>query len=87
MPDTDALDSLAYIRAHYRVPARVGDRIRFAGTPHSGPVDGRIAGSRGSYLLVDLDPEHPATARRPGRFLLHPTWEVEYLDESGSRTG
>ena len=64
--------SAAYVREHYRVPAKRGGRIRYRGTGHSAPVDGVIVGFRGQYLRVRLDGE-----KRIESF--HPTWMIDYL--------
>ena len=61
-------DTLEYIRNAYKVPANVGQRITFHGKP------GTIVGGRGAHLLVHLDGESVNS-------ILHPTWEVEYLDQ------
>lgn len=62
--------SLDYIRDHYAVPAKRGGRIRFTGS--SPAQDGRILGAKGQYLSVRFDDG--------SKGILHPTWEVEYLD-------
>lgn len=59
--------SIQYIRTQYQVPAKRGGRILFRGKT------GRITGSRGAHLLVRLDGDTRTSA-------LHPTWEVEYLN-------
>ena len=69
-----ALDlGLVWIRQHYRVPARVGARIRFD-YPKDTRQYGKIVGSSGGqYLAVDFgDGQDPK--------VLHPTWQVAYLD-------
>ena len=67
--------SMAYIREHYKVPAKRGARIRW--TWHRLRVEhkdtGTIVGSRGQYLRVRFDGS-------PEVLSLHPTWEIEYLD-------
>lgn len=66
--------SLKYIRKAYGVPAKRGQRVRFA--PDGGtPREGVITGADGAYIKVRF-PEHKSL--RPGRF--HPTWAIEYLD-------
>lgn len=59
--------TLQYIRKAYGVPAKRFARIRFQGQP------GSIVGSRYQYLEVKLDDEKRVR-------VIHPTWEVEYLD-------
>jgi hypothetical protein len=73
-------DALAYIRRTYGVPARIGVRVRYTGDPSVRPMDGTIAGAKGQYLLVDMDPYWPVEGASPTLFILHPTWDVEYLD-------
>ena len=63
--------SIAYIREHYGVPAKVGRRVRYT---WRGERYGTIVGTSGQYLRIRLDGE-----KRSG--LYHPTWEVEYLTE------
>jgi len=69
------MGSMAYIRKVYGVPAKRGGRVRF--TDRAGkPWTGRIKSARGPHLRVAF-PEFPrATA------LLHPTWNLEYMEES-----
>lgn len=58
--------SAAYVRSHYRVPAKRGNRVS---------VDGRtgvITSMPGAYLRVRFDDE---TRSVPA----HPTWRVQYL--------
>ena len=62
---------MEYIRKHYRVPARRGGRILFRGC-----AMGTIRSADGAYLRVKLDEFNRAV-------LIHPTWEVEYLDAAG----
>lgn len=59
-----------YIRNYYQVPAEIGREIMF-----EGKRKGIIVADRGNYIGVnffDSDPEEV--------LLLHPTWEVEYLE-------
>lgn len=58
----------AYIRDHYRVPARIGQRITYT---WRGRWDGTIVGFSDARLLVQFD-----GIDKPD--ILHPTWEVEY---------
>lgn len=62
--------SAAYVRRYYGVPAKRGGRIRFQGEP------GRIASFDGQYLRARLGDERHSVK-------LHPTWRVQYLDDSG----
>jgi hypothetical protein len=64
--------SLEYIRSAYNVPARRGGKITF--TPCAGICkQGFVVAARGKYIRVRF-----ADMRRT--VLLHPTWQVEYLD-------
>jgi hypothetical protein len=73
-------DMLDYIRRAYGVPARIGVRIRYTGSQSGRPMDGTIVGARGQYLLAEMDlPDHIRPVS-PNHFILHPTWEVEYLN-------
>ena len=64
-------DSLEYIRTAYCVPARFRGRIRFTdGRPREGTI---LRGTH--HLRVKFD---------DGQFgWLHPTWQVEYLNDAG----
>jgi hypothetical protein len=64
--------SLQYIRDYYKVPAVLGNRVRYTGDP-AAPVNGTITGAQDSRLRVLFDGE-----KRPS--ILHPTWEVKYLE-------
>jgi hypothetical protein len=63
--------SAAYVRCYYRVPAKRGTRVIADGKP------GTIVSFPGKYIGVRLDGE-----TRVGRW--HPTWRIDYLDESGA---
>ena len=65
--------SMDYIRRTCGVLAKRGGRVRFSGNIGRTPLEGRIVGSAGGYLKVLFDGEIQ-------RRLLHPTWEVEYLN-------
>ena len=56
-----------YIEEYYKVPARIGRRIKF-----KGDREGVIV-KTDSHIHVIFDGEKNKSA-------LHPTWEVEYLD-------
>ena len=60
------------LRRYYGVPAKRGGRVVFTGLKH--PVAGRIISAREHKLWIRTD-----DGRRFGP--LHPTWEIEYLDE------
>jgi len=67
--------NLAWIRKHYKVPAKRGMRVRYTGK--TGTVQlGTITAARQGYLQVRLDGERKAKS-------YHPTWEIEYLPEAG----
>jgi len=69
--------SMEYIRKLYGVPAKRGARVRYTGNPDGKPVDGTITGSaRGNaHLCVRLDGNAES-------YHFHPTWKLEYLEES-----
>jgi hypothetical protein len=54
-----------YIRDYYKVPAKVGMRIKFRGCP------GVITGFGGASLHVRLDGATDS-------IICHPTWEISY---------
>ena len=59
-----------YIRKTYGVDAYAGKEIRFGGSI------GVIKGAHGNYLKILLD-ERPLE-----ELLVHPTWEMEYLNDT-----
>ena len=64
---------MKYIRDYYGVPAKRGARIRYTGSPE--PISGTVVAARDARLHVRLDGiKHIAR--------LHPTWEVEYLEDA-----
>lgn len=65
--------SMEYIRKHYGVPAKRGVVIQFCGKPCV------ITGSSGAYLRVKSKEDSR-------KMTLHPTWEVEYPDESHNQS-
>jgi len=70
--------SLDYIRKAYGVPAVRGGRIKFQ--PCSGIAkEGFVVAARGQYIRVRF-----ADMRRT--VLLHPTWNVEYLEPETKQT-
>lgn len=66
--------SLSHVRDYYGVPAELNARIRFF---YCGVHEGRIVGAEGGHLLVRFD-GNPNSIKA-----LHPTWNVEYLGETG----
>jgi hypothetical protein len=65
--------SLEYIQNYYKVPAKVGARVKYMGRP------GTITGSRGPHIRILLDGDKCSS-------IYHPTWKIEYLrEETGSR--
>jgi hypothetical protein len=62
--------SMAYIREHYKVPAKRGGRIIYTGGRF--PMTGTIVGSRNAHLRVRMDGFKRIEE-------LHPTWNVEYV--------
>jgi hypothetical protein len=71
--------SMKYIRDYYKVPAKRGGRIRYT-DEHGDKWDGRITAASDQYLLVHIPGWHLQRAR------LHPTWNVEYLDNEKAET-
>jgi hypothetical protein len=65
--------SLEYIRDYYKVPADLGRRIQYTGNKGS-TLNGVITGADDAHLLARLDSYEEPVA-------LHPTWNVEYLDD------
>lgn len=62
--------SMEYVRNTYKVPAKRGGKVRYAG--FEVPKVGKIVSSKGGYIRVAF----PGESRN---VLLHPTWNVEYL--------
>jgi hypothetical protein len=65
--------TMQYIRDYYKVPAKRGAKIKFRGIPHV------ITSADGAHLRAK-----PLTSSgepfRVKPVIIHPTWEVEYLD-------
>jgi len=66
-----------YIRRTYRVPAKRGGRVKYTGKGRD--ELGTIAGAAGAHLSIRLDGVKHTLP-------FHPTWKLEYLDETGSGT-
>ena len=65
--------SMQSIRDRYGVPAKRGGRIRYTGS--FPPQYGTIVAAKGDRLRIRLDGwKH--------RKEFHPTWEIEYLEET-----
>lgn len=64
------MNGLEYIRDYYKVPSHHNTHIRYTGG--GSPRTGVIIGARGPYLRVRFSDGEVA--------ILHPTWEVEYLE-------
>lgn len=62
--------SIDYIRTTYRVPARVGGRVRYRGGTHV--QEGTIKDASGGHLLILLDDGKHALP-------FHPTWKLDFL--------
>ena len=62
-----------WVRSHYPVPARQGQRIRFDGQ------SGRITSVAGGHLVIHLDGEPDRRRHRA-----HPCWRMEYLNAAGA---
>lgn len=67
--------SLKYIREHYGVPARRGQKVKYTGE-YRGEWFGTITSSSGPHIKVKPDDR---TKSSKFRLILHPTWNVEYL--------
>lgn len=67
--------SMAYIRTHYRVPAKRGGRVEFTSSDRDGRevMEGTITGSRGASLRVRLDGNNRS-------YIFHPTYNLRYLE-------
>jgi hypothetical protein len=65
--------SISYIRKTYGVPARIGSRIKYKPPYRKEEIEGTIKGSRGAYLLIQLD-------GCEGSLPFHPTWNLTYLE-------
>jgi hypothetical protein len=70
--------SLKYIRDTYGVPAKRGARIEFLANDQRREVRwrGTIRSARYGWLRVQFD------ATPSVRSLMHPTWNIRYLDAS-----
>mgnify|MGYP001608882860 CR=1 FL=1 len=68
-------DALEYVRRYYGVPAELGKRVVYNGTPAT------IIGARHSYIIVWRDGEPWENA-----VMAHPTWRMDYNDGKGWRT-
>ena len=68
--------SLSYIRETYRVPAYKGQRLVFTNS-EGAKFYGTIKTARDQYLIVLMDERK---GMRKGHMILHPTWNIEYLD-------
>ncbi|MCP4304688.1 MAG: hypothetical protein GY788_07395 [bacterium] len=66
---------MKYIRDTYGVPAKRGMRVRY-NPPNDEPREGRIVGSEGARLRIQLDPRRNM---RQVPTIHHPTWCLEYL--------
>lgn len=64
---------MQYVRDVYGVPAYRGQRVRYLGGLE--PREGRILSIKYAKLRVACDDGV--------RILLHPTWEVQYINEDG----
>ena len=73
--------SMQTLRNLYGSQIKRGARIRYTGEP--GPAhEGTIVGTRGAYIRVRISTLHCG-----GIHTLHPTWEVEYLDDNAPDEG
>lgn len=67
--------SIAWVRKHYNVPAKVGGRVEYTG--ESKPQLGTICGTSGGHLSIKLDGVKHSMP-------FHPTWKLRYLDDESS---
>ena len=67
--------AMQYIRDTYRVPAKVGTRVRYTGRRE--PICGTITSATNAHIRVRLDGE-------TGSGHYHPTWRIEYLQNEGA---
>lgn len=65
--------SMKYIRDYYKVPAKRGAKIRYMASDGD-DCDGVITSSKDQYLRVRFGNDKRTV-------LLHPTWNVAYLNE------
>lgn len=63
---TAAIDTGAYVRGVYNVPAEIGTRVQVDGRP------GAITAFDGQYLMVTFEGETEAVP-------CHPTYQVQYF--------
>lgn len=64
--------TLKYIRDHYGVPAKRGQKLIYSGSGR--PLEGVIINAQGAHLMVRI----AEFGERPVK--LHPTWEIEYVE-------
>lgn len=67
--------SLEYIRNAYGVPAKRGQRVHYTGNQNAPSRYGTITGASGAHLKIRMDGDRLSQP-------YHPTWELEYLEES-----
>lgn len=71
-----ATESLDWATTNYGVPAKRGQHIRFSGAL------ARITGATGGHLRARML-ETCRWATEGQDVILHPTWEIEYVDLGG----
>lgn len=71
------MSTLQYIRDTYKVPAKLGGRVRFYGKP------GTITGADGYGHLIVQPLRAEDRVYKSTRWRCHPTWRMEYLDAAG----
>jgi len=71
--------SFQSIRNQYGVPAKRGVKIRFADPLH-GVFNCTIKSAKNGRLSVLVDDRRNGYR---GRMILHPTWNVEYIQDEG----
>lgn len=69
-PTSYSEDSLEYVRQYYKLPAYIGQRVRYRKD-----YVGTITGGAGAYIKITFDGTDKEDI---GRY--HPDWEIEYLE-------
>jgi len=78
MPEKyDPHQDYEYVINRYHVPAKKGRRVRLIKSDGTEEAMGTIVKSAGQYVGIRKDGE-----KYVGNY--HPTWNLEYLDESGN---
>lgn len=73
--------SMQTLRNLYGPQIKRGARIRYTGE-FGQAHEGVIVGTRGAYIRVRIE-----TLHRGGIYTLHPTWQIEYLEDDDGNQG